>query len=588
MTALFFALRLLAAALSFGGYGWFLHRRFELRAEFLPVTVFASASCALFLAGILNMLAAAVWILFFGGLILLAVELLRRRPTKAELRELLPFGVVLFAVGCAWAILFLRDAHLYAYDDFSHWGAIVKELQRNNQLPSFASQIVTFPDYPPGSALFVYYVTKLLGPGENRMLMAQLILTLSCVVTPFAFAGRGRRAVLPCLAATAGGLLMLACFPQALSTLLVDSLLPLMALANTAVLLFYRDRMRTACLLSIPLMAMTILIKNSGMFFVGLNLLLLLGLAVRCRRKRQLPGRQILRYSLIGLLLPLCLLVVWKQHVRLVFPEEELRGHHTVSVENYAQNYTEKTPEQLAQIRAQFLERATDFGVRYNHFMLLMTEAAAVLYLVFRLLLKRRLTWLLLSTIAADAAYLLYLLGIYLTYLFSMPAAEASSLEAFRRYALTMVIYAIGVVLIGALIDTERLWGYVGTVRWGGAGAAVLPGTILLVFCYCMLLIKGWEPFLSRPAYETTRPYPLDRALEQVVDARPGDSYLIYLPGSDRDAKYSWYLVRYKLFGEEFELASSFESRTELEEKRAEYNHFVIVKEDEALSQLIR
>lgn len=555
------------------GYALFLFTRFSIRSELLPILVCCSVTTLLFLFGLIRMLLPGAVLLFVSGLALLVFCLIRRKASPIKWRIFFSPGVLLFLAGCIYFFCFLWTARLYAYDDFSHWGLIVKSLLAENAFPSGGESIVTFPTYPPGSALFCYYFGLFTQGGEPVWLGAQMVLLCAGASSLFALTGSGKRAILSGFLAAGAGLLMLTLFQQALSTLLVDTLLPVVALANLPVLLVYRNQAKRAALLSLPLLSMTILIKNNGLFFAGIHLILLAILF--WRKSNRAKNRRYLWCFCCALLIPLLLFAGWKLHLAFSFPPEVQSGHHAMNLSNYLQTFQEKSPQLRAEITQKFLRAATDPATRNSRIMLSFQAAALLICLFIRLAGKRTPARLLGAVCAADALYVLYLLGIYLMYLFSMPAAEASSFESFNRYGISMVIYAVGWMAAGMLWELKQ------DALPGGIFLGTAAGFLILLG-YCFGFTHAFETLTVRPAYETTRPYRMDQALES-AGWKEGESILLYLPESASDYRFSYYLAKYKLASTRFELAAEVGDPAEFETKIEVFDHFAVVVPDAAV-----
>ena len=114
----------------------FLAVRFGKRFE---DTAFLSSGIlilGLFACGLCGFLRAGVWLALGGAGLLLALSAARlvRRPRPGALKPFLTPG---FAAFCA-VFLFLLYAHgrrlVYYYDEFTHWGDVVKEMVRRDDV----------------------------------------------------------------------------------------------------------------------------------------------------------------------------------------------------------------------------------------------------------------------------------------------------------------------------------------------------------------------------------------------------------------------------------------------------------------------
>ncbi len=146
--------------------------------EWSPVV--ASATVLTLLAAALGgFLARATSLLVMGGLLsiaVLAVILVRRRQPPP-----LPIGLLTFALASLALTLMCDSAAYWDWDEFSHWGLASKEICQRHTLWG-ADSPVHFRSYPPGTALFHYFM---LWPGtfsEGGTYAAHAMLMLAFLV----------------------------------------------------------------------------------------------------------------------------------------------------------------------------------------------------------------------------------------------------------------------------------------------------------------------------------------------------------------------------------------------------------------------
>ena len=146
---------------------------------------------------------------------------------------------------------------------------------------------------------------------------------LSCVLTLFAFI-KNKKRVVSYLVLAVSSFFMLT-LPLSLQSLLVDTLLPLLAVANAAVMVYYRKDILKAAALSLPLITVTVLIKDSGILFAVFNIMLLLALAAAdCYRQIKSSKKdrviKVVAVILIAVIFPIACRYLWEQHVEMVSP----------------------------------------------------------------------------------------------------------------------------------------------------------------------------------------------------------------------------------------------------------------------------
>jgi len=456
--SLFPPLRYIFFACAMFGYAMLLLKKCNIKSEFIPVTVFSGIVLLMHVGGLLNMLWPMVLLITGLGALCLLWFLFKVRIQWAYLKKLFTPGMVIFLLASAAMFVAYRHARLLTNDDYSHWGLIVKQMSLHGRLPDDLVKVITFQSYPPGSALFIYYIIEVLGCGfntakelgldyvEGKMLFAQGMLLFSCLLTLFPFAKTHRKA-LYCIsiAMILAASVFLLTLTMSINTLFVDTLLPLVAVANTLVLLAYRDDLKRASLLSIPLMTLTLLIKHSGVFFFAVNALLLAALAIRAmRRSREAKasprGKRMLVLAALGIAVPLLMLLLWHGRVGMVFGDNT--GKHSMDLDRYEIVYSARTDSENDDIAERFLHAATDPKDRSFQLYIAWNVLLALCILGS---LNRRPKALIATLIFGNLLYIGYQIGLLLTYLYTMSLEEAAMLASYHRYQGTAIQYLVGV-----------------------------------------------------------------------------------------------------------------------------------------------
>ena len=181
------AIRLLLLTLSLYGLSRLAMRRLRLPVEgALPLTMVSAATLTT-LAGMLNLLPEAVWLLWGAGLVLAANSLWRRESLRAVVTP----GTCFFAAAAIGLASLMNGARVLQYDDFSHWALVARTILERNALPTFRDTTLSFLNYPPGSACWIYFFCRLCGTeSEGAMLFAQSLMMLACLLPLFLIARR--------------------------------------------------------------------------------------------------------------------------------------------------------------------------------------------------------------------------------------------------------------------------------------------------------------------------------------------------------------------------------------------------------------
>ena len=326
--------------LSFAGYAVLLRRR-NVRAAFIPGTVVSAVMLAMFAGGITGTLAVLMWITFLGGLgclLFCGVSFFVRRPAGSLGSDFWLISVFILAVS-VFFLFRLRDTILIGYDDFSHWGTVARDIISHDRLPLAADKQIMFKSYPPGTALFIYYVEKVAGMGEPGYFFAQQFLKLcflsSLFIVTESMDSPGKKAASAALVTVAVFFLLL--FGTSVLTLTVDTVLSCAGIFCFLTCCYPKKAFPDSLTLPILGSCAAVLIKNSGIYFFLIALAWILCEMIAGKRFRSRRS-----FRLFWMLLPVLVVVVWQWHVSVAFPNG-LQAKHSMSMTWYSGIMSAKT-----------------------------------------------------------------------------------------------------------------------------------------------------------------------------------------------------------------------------------------------------
>lgn len=445
-THILLVVRLGLLVASLYGYIRLIGRR--VRKEFVPGILFASLCSIMFFAGILNLLQETAWAICVLGVYLAIKSFVR----KESVLDVFCLGTVFFVLSAAALLIFLYGMTLTDYDDFSHWGTVVKVMYTYDRFPNFSDSVIAFQSYPTGSASLLYFFIEVSGiTSEWFQLWIQSIFTMSILVSLFAFA-RGWQGQL--FAAGIAWILML-CNTGPIN-LLVDTLLPVVALGGACICFYYRQDEEKAVWL-IPYLISLTAIKNSGILFA----VFLLIFALYYLRRKEIKTWCKLAAS------PFATLLLWLRHVALVY-SNGLTAKHSMSAESILNALEQKETNQMVEVLKAYLGE------------LLSPENPALYLAMLALLLLAG--WKMVHkengvpvlVILAVLFYGIYAVGTLGMYLTTMPYKEAVQLAGFSRYHRSILIFCGGLLYIAT---AQLLSGFEGK---GYVRAAICTVALLL------------------------------------------------------------------------------------------------------------
>ncbi|WP_340027995.1 hypothetical protein MHB71_25595 [Paenibacillus sp. FSL H7-0940] len=530
---------------SFLGYMQFVRKALSLRWEFIPVFVFSSIACFVFLSGLAGQLFTGSLFILIAGLLLYGGMLFLRLRRGASLRLSFSIFQFSFMAGTFVFLLVLFQNQLPHYDNFSHWAIVLKQMLSTDAFPTPDSNLIDFKNYPLGTSSFIYYVCRFMGHSQSVMLLAQGLLIFSCFYAMFGIVSEKKRFLL--YAFLGLGLSTLSFFNLTIriTNLLVDFLLPIYALAILAVIYQYRNEIKKACIVVLPLAGLLTIIKSTGIIFAAIGLIFLLYSWLKHKQKFSWKTALAVVGTICGALIPY---FGWSWRMATVF--QGIDNKFDVATSGIQAG---KTPEQMQEILWTFLMASTDLTTR-PVIGIVIFQLIAIAASVFAIVVLKKKWNLWKALIALDVVLLLYYAGILALYLFSMPLDEAIVLAGFERYASSIVVLFAGGLVLCAAIDLERSFHYrIGEVPDYQSFKTVetkghyQKGIIGCMAVAATILLSEYNGIVSiAKTYDTTLPY----KIHAVTGDRwyPGgqvdnNRYLFY--ASDRDQQVTNYYMQY-------------------------------------------
>ncbi|MBY0115895.1 hypothetical protein NST33_30820 [Paenibacillus sp. FSL L8-0435] len=530
---------------SFLGYMQFVRKALSLRWEFIPVFVFSSIACFVFLSGLAGQLFTGSLVILIAGLLLYGGMLFLRLRRGASLRMSFSIFQFSFLAGTFVFLLVLFQNQLTHYDNFSHWAIVLKQMLSTDAFPTPDSNLIDFKNYPLGTSSFIYYVCRFMGHSQSVMLLAQGLLIFSCFYAMFGIVSEKKRFLL--YAFLGLGLSTLSFFNLTIriTNLLVDFLLPIYALAILAVIYQYRNEIKKACIVVLPLAGLLTIIKSTGIIFAAIGLIFLVYTWLKHKQKFDWKTALAVVGTICGALIPY---FGWSWRMATVF--QGIDNKFDVATSGIQAG---KTPEQMREILWTFLKASTDLTTR-PVIGIVIFQLIAIAASVFAIVVLKKKWNLWKALIALDVVLLLYYAGILALYLFSMPLDEAIVLAGFERYASSIVVLFAGGLVLCAAIDLERSFHYrIGEVPDYQSFKTVetkghyQKGIIGCMAVAATILLSEYNGIVSiAQSYDTTLPYKIHAVTgDRWYSGGQEDNnrYLFY--ASDRDQQVTNYYMQY-------------------------------------------
>ena len=565
MAMLLTLLRLTAFLLSAVGYVAVARAYWKITPRASYIFVFSAQALIIYFAGLAGVLSYAAYALFGGGIVLLITLFLNKKIKLAyNTSSLSAINLAFIAVfGAITASLI--DTFFVHYDNFSHWAVVVKYMLVTDRFPDAASAIIDFKSYPLGSSSFLYYVGRIVGNGEGVMLVGQAILLFAGFYAVFGAIRDQKRFLLAALLGLGCSTMAFFNISIRINNLLVDFLLPVLALASIGILLLERKRFFTACLAVLPVLGLLVIVKNTGVFFALLGYVFLLYRSIQFQNA-DAKLRPFFWGALVTIVFSLVPLILWNAHTSAAFPSDA--GKFSYDFQSISSFSLDKTPAQISYIVQLFLYTATQLSQLPTLGFVIFNGISIISFLVARFVFHKN--WKLMQTILLlDLAVVLYYGGILAMYILAMPLDEALRLAGFDRYASSMILFLIGAVTMRLTMDMENsFYQQQGDRRDYRAFRSLTSKniyqavTVVLSLAAGLILLSELNGMNSnRDAYHDTLPARVSALTGDNWHAPDNDTrYLFY--SSDKDNEVSSYELpyvgRYFLFAAQVDAVSQF------------------------------
>lgn len=432
--------RTVLSVFSLVGYAMFVAQRLNIRIEYAIFNSTCGVISLLFAAGVFQFLTPVAWAIFFAGWILGSIAIGRAIWSRDRLP--FSFGAALFTIACAGLYYLTRSGAFESWDEFSHWGTVIKHIWSVASL--YKSQTLYFPDYPPALALFSFFVFIPWGFSEPDSLFASGVLVLSAGTV---------------LAATSrwiGGALSFAIFyflsflfGAGLATVLIDFVL---AAVFGAIICMYtqevgNDDLTAAKLCVVPLSAL-VLVKAAGFPLATIVVLMIAidGLVFRANKRRCEAARSIL-LTVAAVILPL---LGWKVVMAIAgYESRTSRFSLLYPIRALLFEY----PDRNAEVIWNAFKHGVTGGILFHNIKANLPTITASIIAVIAIgtIFSEDRRARLISSLVVIFGGAFYLHGLLATYMTNMSFYESSRLASFDRY-LSVYLAAMAMFAVSMLV----------------------------------------------------------------------------------------------------------------------------------------
>lgn len=148
-------------------------------------TVFLSEILIIYIGGLLKLLKPTSIVLILLSLIFFILFIYDCIKKKRNIKDIFSPVVVIYLLFALFLMLFHYGRLLSEWDEFSHWGDVVKAMFTINDFSTNPNSLSYFQSYLPGVSIFLYYVQIIFGSFNESLLYFDYELLAFSLFLPF-------------------------------------------------------------------------------------------------------------------------------------------------------------------------------------------------------------------------------------------------------------------------------------------------------------------------------------------------------------------------------------------------------------------
>lgn len=357
---------------------------------------------------------------------------IKKKKIKELIQKILTPGLVVYTMFYILFIWINKDTIFTFYDEFNHWGLLVKNMYFYDSFGTNPESIVQFNEYPPFTAIFQYIFITLKGNySESTIVIASNILYVSMIMPIFKNI-EGKKDLKKLLIYIPIILFLPMLFYKDFYKLItVDGLLGIFFAYILYTWCEEKDRKFRNMSVAMGLVSLS-LIKYSGMGLSILILLIIIGDVVRKKKEGNIKS-EIISVS-IFLLIFLIFMMSWQIKITNAHKEWNMGNINSEAIKQIPKD------SQGIEIIKKYVNTIFTKNIitekNITLFSILLIIMACSIYMVKKLEGKYKY-----YSIMLMISSLIYMIMLLFTYLFVIPRDESSQIVCFDRY--------IGTILLG-------------------------------------------------------------------------------------------------------------------------------------------
>ena len=445
------------------GLALFNFYKLKIEAAFSFVVAVCEIVTALFAVGCLNLLSVGYYLLAVFSTVCFFYYILRIIMKRERADFFISPAVLFIAAASVLSVVLYHDVISSVPDEVTHWQLVVKEILCFDSFPDLRS-IVQYRNYPPSTALFLYYALKATGFSEGFAHVYQAIFAFSALAT--LFVGTSYKKPVRLIASLFIAAVTSSVCAVAYTGLHVDYLLAFFGAALFVMTVWYfKDGVPkgTVSLWAISFVSVSLtLIKTSGLLFslMGLFLIAILACCIRRENKQKLIPKE--KKGLFGataiLLSPVYAYLLWRAYIEKGYlGNGYASSKFAVSSETIAAQYINKSEKILSEMPSLFVKTLLSSKLTLAFFFALVI---AVTFIIIIYVKRKKVSSLLVcSSITAVGLWGAYNVGYYFMLRYLMPAWEmgdSAKIIDYVRYEESVVGAVVALLLFATVVSVKK------------------------------------------------------------------------------------------------------------------------------------
>lgn len=352
------------------------------------------------------------------------IKSVKNKTIIEKMSRIITPGLLIY-ISLFLVLIILNNQRIFEeFDEFNHWGLIVKNMYLNDAFGTIENSIVTFNEYPPFTAIFQYFFLKISGIySEDLIIIAQGMLYISMIIFICEHIDFDKNLKKIFLVVPTIIILPLIFYDGFFINILVDGLLGI--LFGIGLFSIYKENTNYEKCLFLFILISLVLTKTTGMLLV---ILLIIFKFLKTIRKKEN-----IKWIFIFFIIPMFFITSWNAKI---YKTDATKQWHLIQDNNY---------ESLKEFKESVTEKYID-AIFYSeefterNLTLIMCLGLLGIYSFFIYKMSKDKKEYKIKLIEMTISLIVFCVGLLLIYINIFEKWEAEALAGFERYISTMLL----------------------------------------------------------------------------------------------------------------------------------------------------